>query len=94
MSYNDFLSASARVLLLRESVRLAQASYGVQLRDYRLGIVTNLEVLEALRRLHLARLGLARTELLAATTQVRLHIAAGRAAPEQKSPAAHTEQPG
>lgn len=78
MSYNDFVSAAARVVLLRESLRLARATYQIQVRDYRLGIVTNLEVLEALRRFHLARLNLARTELLAYTNQVRLHVAAGR----------------
>lgn len=78
MSYNDFVSAVARVVLLRESLRLARATYQIQLRDYRLGIVTNLEVLDALRRFHLARLNLARTELLAHTNQIRLHVAAGR----------------
>ncbi len=81
MSYNDFVSAAARVVLLRESLRLAGANYRLQLRDYRLGIVTNLEVLDALRRFHLARLNLARTELLAYTNQVRLHVAAGRLDP-------------
>ncbi|MEQ9365950.1 MAG: TolC family protein [Leptospirales bacterium] len=85
MSYNDFVSAAARVVLLRESLRLAGETYRIQLRDYRLGIVTNLEVLDALRRFHLSRLNLARTELLAFTNQVRLHVAAGRLDPEARA---------
>jgi len=81
MAYNDFISSSAQVLLLREAVRLSRAAYAAQVRDFRHGIVRNLETLEALRRLHRIRRTLVRTEMTAKINRLRLHIAAGRNPP-------------
>ena len=81
MAYNDFISTMTRILLLREAVALSQAAHAAQQRDYRHGIVRNLEVLEALRRLHQARRQLALAETTARLALVRLHVAAGRKTP-------------
>lgn len=76
-AYADYTASAAQLLLLRENVETARVAYAVQARDYRLGVVTNLEVLNALSRYHQARLALARTEALLRINQLRLHVAAG-----------------
>ncbi|MCB1324844.1 MAG: TolC family protein [Spirochaetales bacterium] len=77
-AYSDFTSAAARTVLLEESVRLARLNYGVQRRDYGLGIVTNLEVLSALARIQEAERSLLQARLQAKLAHIRLHLAAGR----------------
>lgn len=76
-AYADYTASAAQLLLLRENVETARVAYAVQSRDYGLGVVTNLEVLNALSRYHQARLALARTEALLRINQLRLHVAAG-----------------
>lgn len=76
-SYVDYTSSAASLLLLRENVATAQLAFAVQQRDYRLGLVTNLEVLNSLNRYHKSRLALVRTESLLKINQLRLHVAAG-----------------
>ncbi|MBW7857015.1 MAG: TolC family protein [Leptonema sp. (in: Bacteria)] len=76
-SYVDYTSSAASLVLLRENVATAQLAFGVQQRDYRLGLVTNLEVLSSLNRYHQSRLALVRTESLLKINQLRLHVAAG-----------------
>ena len=71
---------------------IGRATYFVQLRDYRLGIVSNLEVLNALRGYHAARRELTRIEMLVRMNEIRLHVAAGMesnipdAPPEEDQP--------
>lgn len=82
-AYVDYVNSLSRLALLRESVQISRAAYYVQVRDYRLGIVTNLEVLNALRGFHAARRELTRMEMLVRMNEIRLHVAAGM---EQKIP--------
>ncbi|MCB1316743.1 MAG: TolC family protein, partial [Leptospiraceae bacterium] len=77
-AYREFVSAAAQVLLLEESVRLARANYAVQVRDYRLGIVTNLEVLTALAGIQTAERSLLNARIQTLLADIRLHIAAGK----------------
>ncbi|MBR31664.1 MAG: hypothetical protein CMN77_10125 [Spirochaetaceae bacterium] len=76
-AYVDYINSLSRLALLRESVQISRATYYVQVRDYRLGIVTNLEVLNALRGFHAARRELTRMEMLVRMNEIRLHVAAG-----------------
>jgi outer membrane protein TolC len=76
-AYADYVNSLRRLALLRETVNINRAAYFVQVRDYRLGIVTNLEVLDALRGYHASRRELVRLEMLARINQIRLHVAAG-----------------
>ncbi|MBX7058130.1 MAG: TolC family protein [Leptospirales bacterium] len=80
-SYSDFSSAAARLLLLREAAALARANYNVQVRDYRLGIVTNLEALSALTRVFVLERSIVQTEMQTRLASIRLQIAAGRSPP-------------
>ncbi len=81
LAYGDFISALARMVLLKEAERLARSTYYIQVRDYGLGIVTNLEVLDALRRYHQTRRNFVQAEIDARVHHVRLHVAAGRESP-------------
>lgn len=76
--YREFVSTSARTLLLEEAVRLARQNYAVQRRDYELGIVTNLEALTALARIQQLERSLLQAQMQAKLLALRLHIAAGR----------------
>ncbi len=76
-AYADYINSLSRLAMLRESVQIGRATYYVQVRDYRLGIVTNLEVLNALRGFHAARRELTRMEMLVRMNEIRLHVAAG-----------------
>ena len=76
-AYVDFVNSLSRLVLLRNSVQISRSTYLVQLRDYRLGIVSNLEVLNALRNYHASRRELVRMEMLARMNEIRLHVAAG-----------------
>ena len=91
-AYVDYVNSLSRLALLRQSVDIGRATYFVQLRDYRLGIVSNLEVLNALRGYHAARRELTRIEMLVRMNEIRLHVAAGMesnipdAPPEEDQP--------
>lgn len=76
--YREFVSTSARTLLLEEAVRLARQNYAVQRRDYELGIVANLEALTALARIQQLERSLLQAQMQAKLLALRLHIAAGR----------------
>jgi len=76
-AYADYTASASQLLLLKENVETARLAYAVQTRDYGLGVVTNLDVLNALNRYHQARLTFARTEALLRINQLRLHVAAG-----------------
>ncbi len=76
--YREFVSTTARTLLLGEAVRLARQNYAAQRRDYELGIVTNLEALTALARIQQLERSLLQAQMQAKLLALRLHIAAGR----------------
>jgi len=80
-AYSDFISASAQVVKLTETGRLAEDNYHLQQQDYRYGIVTNLDVLTALRNWLDTRRALISADRDARVALVRLHVAAGMEAP-------------
>jgi outer membrane protein len=63
---------------LARALKLSEKNYEQQLRDYRNGLVTNLEVLNALERLQQTRRGHDRLLHEAQARKVRLEVAAGR----------------
>ena len=85
-AYTDYVNALSRLALMRQSVEISRSTYYVQMRDYRLGIVSNLEVLNALRNFHMARRELVRLEMLTRINEIRLHVAAGMQAEIPSAP--------
>ena len=79
--YNNFVAAIARVVCLKESFEVFTENFNVQSRDYKLGIVSNLDVLGALKIQHEARRQLLDAETDARVSMVRLHVAAGQRRP-------------
>jgi outer membrane protein TolC len=85
--YNNFISAAARVLRLIEAEKVNAQNYRVQGEDYKLGVVSNLDVLESLRQWHLTRQRLLDAQMDARVNLIRLHVAAGQTpdpAPKKK----------
>lgn len=76
--HREFSSSLKRYVLLVKSLEVAQRNYAVHEREYRLGLVTNLEVLEAMNRLHQARLASHTTLFKAKLDGLKLQIAVGR----------------
>jgi len=77
-AHRDLASALASVRALEKAERLSEANAKAQAEDYRLGLVTNLEVLEATNSLQEARLRLEEARAEACWSRVRLEVAAGR----------------
>jgi len=71
--HSDQLASEA----LKKSVELAEKSYREQSREYRLGLVTNLDVLQALNAVQETRRALLRAQLGAKLDFARLEAAAG-----------------
>jgi outer membrane protein TolC len=86
-AYNDFVSSSARWLRLEETSRLAARAWELQKQDYARGVSSNLDVLNALRQMHEARRDRHDAEMEMRANLVRLHVAAGDAAPAPAPPA-------
>ncbi|MBI5882307.1 MAG: TolC family protein [Elusimicrobia bacterium] len=76
-AHSDLRAGAAVVAALEKAVELAEANAKAQTEDYRLGLVTNLDVLGALNTLQQARLRLesGRVDLL--LSRFRLGVAAG-----------------
>jgi len=90
-AYNNFIASIAQVLRLKEATRISEMNYKVQAEDYKLGIVTNLDVLQALRQMYNQRQELHDSEMEARINLIRLHVAAGEtpatpAATSEKTP--------
>jgi outer membrane protein len=79
-AYANFNASVAQVVRLQEQVALAALSYNAEAEDYRLGIVSNLDVLVALNNLQSARRSLNSADLTARLNLINLHVAAGIAA--------------
>ncbi len=75
--YNNFMATIAQVVCLKETVQVATENFNIQTHDYKLGVVSNLDVLEALKLQHEARRQLLNAETDARVNMVRLHVAAG-----------------
>jgi outer membrane protein len=78
-AYNNFIAAAARVIRLHEAQSINEENFRTQASDYKLGIVSNLDVLEALRQLHTIRQRHLDAEMDARVNLIRLHVAAGEA---------------
>ena len=65
------------VQALERAAELASANAEAQARDYRLGLVTNLDVLGSLSLLQQSRLQLIQSRLVAVLDAVKLEVAAG-----------------
>lgn len=75
LNFNTSISEYAR---LKETEEFAGENYAAQMSDYQLGRVTNLDVLDALQRLHAARRDSVGASTDARINLVRLHVAAGQ----------------
>lgn len=76
-AHQELSSALAIVKALEKAALLAQANAEAQSEDYRLGVVTNLDVLGSLNALQETRLRLNFARLEAYGSKVRLEVAAG-----------------
>jgi len=79
-AYANFNASVAQVIVLREAALLAAKNIEAQVEDYRKGVVSNLDVLIALRDYQTARQGLHDANMQARLNLINLHVAAGTAA--------------
>ncbi len=79
-AYNNFISAMAQFVQLREASAVAADNYQVQKDDYLHGVVSNLDVLSSLRQWYDLRRRLVDAEMNARLNLVRLHVEAGKVA--------------
>jgi len=80
-AYLNFNTSVTELARLKETEQFAAENYAAQLSDYQLGRVTNLDVLDALQRLHSARRDSVGADADARINLVRLHVAAGKLSP-------------
>ncbi|OGS36111.1 MAG: hypothetical protein A2293_01370 [Elusimicrobia bacterium RIFOXYB2_FULL_49_7] len=74
--YNDYTAAAAQAASYNEAYERSSESYRLQLRDYRLGLVSNMEVLQALLAMFDTKRNQARMDLQIQLNKVLLEIAA------------------
>ncbi len=79
VAYSNFITSVAQVIRLHEGQKIAEQNYQAQNRDYDLGVVSNLDVIFALRQLSDAKRQLFDAEMETRVNMIRLHIAAGQA---------------
>ncbi|MEZ0296146.1 MAG: TolC family protein [Candidatus Methylacidiphilales bacterium] len=79
-AFVNFSASAAQVLQLREYVELSGLSFDAQAGDYKLGIVSNLDVLNALRTFHDARRQYHDADMTGRLNLIKLHVAAGTSA--------------
>lgn len=76
--HRNLLSLLAQINKLRRSAELAERNYAIQQKEYRLGLVNNLDVLSALNIWQESQVALDTTLLAAKNVALRLALAAGR----------------
>jgi outer membrane protein len=79
-AYANFNASVAQVVVLREAAVLASKNLEAQVNDYRLGVVSNLDVLTALEDYQNARIQLHNANMQTRLDLINLHVAAGTAA--------------
>lgn len=77
-AYHDLNTSVAQTLQLRNAEEVATKNFDVQQKDYGLGVVSNLDVLDARQSLQEIRRQLLGTEIEGRINLIRLNIAAGR----------------
>lgn len=80
-AYEEFKYSLLRSASLEEALALASDNADYQQEDYKLGLVTNLDVLSALRTMQDMRLALSQARIQANGAQVKLENAAGAGMP-------------
>ncbi len=80
-AFNDFNATIAELARLEEAVRTAELNYRAQKGDYELGVVSSLDVLDALQSLHDVRRDLVSAQVNAHLNLIKLGVAAGTAQP-------------
>jgi len=76
-AWNNFNSSLAELARTDEAARTAQMNYTAQQADYELGVVTSLDVLDALRTWHDTRRDLITAQVNTRLNLIKLHLAAG-----------------
>jgi outer membrane protein TolC len=76
--YRDLTSSIKQAAALKEAYNKAERSYQLQMRDYRLGLVNNLDVLQAISAALDAKRNLDRALIQTELSKIFLDIAAGR----------------
>jgi outer membrane protein len=76
--HRNLLSLLAQINKLRRSAELAERNYAIQQKEYRLGLVNNLDVLSALNIWQESQVALDTTLLAAKNVALRLELATGR----------------
>ena len=76
-AYDEFKYAVLTAASLEEALTLASANAGYQEEDYKLGLVTNLDVLSAINAVQQTRLALSNSRALEILTLLKLETAAG-----------------
>jgi outer membrane protein len=79
-AYANFNASVAQVIVLREAASYAAKNLEAQVNDYRLGVVSNLDVLTALQDYQTARVQLHNANMQTRLDLINLHVAAGMAA--------------
>lgn len=77
IAHNNVMAAKAGLERLETLVQTTRKSYEAQHRDYELGVVTNLEVLSAIRSIQEAERRLLEAQTLLRTSLVKLRVASG-----------------
>ncbi len=77
IAYSNLLAAQSENKKLLERRDIAKKNYESQRRDYTNGIVSNLDVLQAIRQMHEAERALLDSETLVRLNRVRLEVQAG-----------------
>ena len=78
-AFAQFNASVAQVVRLQEEVKLAAENYQAQVSDYRVGVVSNLDVLTALNNFESSRRNRHSADLAARLNLINLHVAAGLA---------------
>lgn len=78
-AFNDYSALRAETERVQTLVKAARTNYQRQRKDYELGVVTNLDVLQAIRALHDAERRLIDSEVRGHVSVARLEVAAGGA---------------
>jgi len=77
VAFNDLVSSQNEAKALSKAALAAQANYEAQKRDYALGVVNNLEVLESIKQLYDLRRQLIGAQAREQVNRVKLMVAAG-----------------
>jgi len=76
-AYSNFLASAAQMARLQEAEKVADENCRVQTEDYKLGVASNLDVLDAMKQLYDTRRRLLGMDMDTRVDLIRLHVSAG-----------------